>query len=179
MSDLWPRRHEHVRDEAFIRALYEEHSRWLITYAVRATGDRRLAEDLVQETFLRAWRHPESFTRDTEANGWLYTVLRNLIFDRARSQAVRPAEIPMAGDSPSATLVQPNHAQTSVDSIVVYQAVSRLSEHQRRVLYELYFQGRTSAEAAAVLGVPEGTVKSRTHSALQALRRMVVEGRTD
>ncbi|NKE57853.1 sigma-70 family RNA polymerase sigma factor [Lentzea sp. PSKA42] len=179
MSGSWSRGHERVRDEAFIRTLYQEHGRWLMAYAARATGDRWLAEDLVQETFLRAWRHPESFTGNTEPHGWLYTVLRNLIFDRARSRAVRPAEIPTASDSPFTTPVQPSHAQTSVDSIVVYQAVSRLSEDHRRVLYELYFQGRTSAEAAAVLGVPEGTVKSRTHSALRVLRRLVVEGRTD
>jgi RNA polymerase sigma-70 factor, ECF subfamily len=179
MSGLWSRRHERVRDEAFIRALYEEHGRWLMTCALRATGDRWLAEDLVQETFLRAWRHPESFTEEMEAHGWLYTVLRNLIIDRARSHAVRPAEIARAGGSVSTTPMQPDHAQTSVDSIVVYQAVSRLSEDQRRVLYELYFQGRTSAEAAAVLGVPEGTVKSRAHAALRILRRMVVERRTD
>jgi RNA polymerase sigma-70 factor, ECF subfamily len=179
MSSLWSRTHEHVRDEAFIRALYEEHSCWLMAYAVRATGDHWLAEDLVQETFLRAWLHPESFTGHSEAHGWLYIVLRNLIFDRARSRAVRAAEMSTAGDSPWATPVQPSHVQTTVDSIVVYQAMRRLSEVQRRVLYEFYFQGRTSAETAAVLGVPEGTVKSRIHSALRVLRRMVVDRRTD
>lgn len=85
MSGLWSRRHERVRDEAFIR--------WLMACAVRVTGDRWLAEDLVQETFLRAWRHSESFTGDAEPNGWLYTVLRSLIFDRAQAPRQLPCSV--------------------------------------------------------------------------------------
>src|SRR5688572_22142812 len=74
----------------FLRVLYEDHQHSLLNFATRLTGDRAAAEDVVQETFFRAWRHPESFADGTSARGWLITVARNVVIDRVRAKTVRP-----------------------------------------------------------------------------------------
>jgi RNA polymerase sigma-70 factor (ECF subfamily) len=150
----------------FLRVLYDDHHHCLLNYATRLTGDRALAEDVVQETFLRAWRHPESFADGTSARGWLITVARNVVIDRARAGKVRPYEIGEHEPEPA-----PDHAQLVVDALVMETVLASLSYEHRRVLTELYYNGRTYTEVAVCLGVPTGTVKSRTHYALCELRR--------
>lgn len=158
--------------DTFIQALYAEHGRVLLNYARRATGDRCFAEDVVQETLLRAWRHPESFEEGRgSARGWLLTVARNVIIDHARFRSVRPVEVAEVAGSVATTPVQRDHAQGVVDSVVLHRALGELSADHRRVLTELYFLGRSDAEAAAALGLPVGTVKSRSHYALGLLRK--------
>lgn len=81
-------------DEALVRALYEEHGRALLAYATRLTGDRAAAEDVVQETLIRAWRHPDALLNGKgSVRGWLLTVARNIITDRHRARAARPTEV--------------------------------------------------------------------------------------
>ena len=77
-------------ETALMRMLYDEHAAALWRYAMRLTGDRARAEDVVQETLLRAWQHPE-VTEDTErsARAWLFTVARNMIIDEHRSPRFR------------------------------------------------------------------------------------------
>ncbi|MGW6929549.1 sigma-70 family RNA polymerase sigma factor [Lentzea sp. NPDC054927] len=150
----------------FLRVLYQDHHHCVLNYATRLTGDRGIAEDVVQETFLRAWRHPESFAEGTSARGWLITVARNVVIDRARAGKIRPHEIGEHEPEP-----MPDHAQHVVDALVMEAVLASLSYEHRRVLTELYYNGRTYTEAAVCLGVPAGTVKSRTHYALCELRR--------
>jgi RNA polymerase sigma-70 factor (ECF subfamily) len=160
--------HEQAADEALIRALFEEHGRALLAYASRLTGDRAAAEDVVQETLLRAWRHPESLLNGKgSVRGWLLTVARNIVTDRARARAARPTEV---AESPYSQPVERDHADAVVDSMVVLAAMDRLSEDHREVLVEIYFHGRSVSEAAQALGIPPGTVKSRSYYALRALR---------
>ena len=160
--------HEQAADEALIRALFEEHGRALLAYASRLTGDRAAAEDVVQETLLRAWRHPESLHNGRgSVRGWLLTVARNIVTDRARARAARPAEV---AESPYSQPVERDHADAVVDSMVVLAAMDRLSEDHREVLVEIYFHGRSVSETAQALGIPPGTVKSRSYYALRALR---------
>jgi RNA polymerase sigma-70 factor (ECF subfamily) len=130
------------------------------------TGDRAAAEDVVQETFLRAWRHPESFADGSSARGWLITVARNVVIDRVRARTARPHETAEHEPEPV-----PDHAQRVVDALLMEAVLASLSYEHRRVLTELYYNGRTYTEAAVCLGVPTGTVKSRTHYALCELRR--------
>ncbi|WP_306369623.1 sigma-70 family RNA polymerase sigma factor [Nocardiopsis sp. CC223A] len=167
---LWgSRRRRDAEDEALIRSLYNEHGRALLAYATRLTGDRAAAEDIVQETFIRAWRNPDVLANSRgSVRGWLLTVARNLVIDRARARRARPAEVaPAPGTEPS----QSDHADAVVDSITVMDALDGLSDDHRAVLVEVYFRRRSVAEAAEVLGIPPGTVKSRSYHALQALRR--------
>lgn len=171
MAALWSRaRQSAPRDEALIRSLYEEHGRALLAYATRLTNDHAIAEDVVQETLIRAWKHPEVLTNGTgSVRGWLLTVARNIVTDRYRAKAARPTEV---AESPTHHPAEGDHAERVVDSLVVMEALRKLSKEHQEVLTEIYFRGRTVAEAAAILGVPPGTVKSRAHYALKALRRI-------
>lgn len=154
--------------EDLIRSLYEEHGRSLLAYAVRLTGDRAAAEDVVQETLLRAWKHADDLEHGTgSVRGWLLTVARNIITDRARAKAVRPAEVSQQVDVPTP---QRDHADEVVDTITVLGALERLSPEHRAVLVELYYRGHTVNETAAALRIAPGTLKSRTYHAVRALR---------
>ena len=167
-TDRWSPTGEPGGDEALIRSLYDEHGRALLAYATRLTGDRAAAEDVVQETLVRAWRHADDLVEAKgSVRGWLLTVARNLVTDRARAKAARPTEV---AESPSTPPVQRDHSEAVVDTMVVLDALDQVSPEHRDVLVEIYYRGRSVAEAATVLGVPPGTVKSRSYYALRALR---------
>jgi RNA polymerase sigma-70 factor (ECF subfamily) len=177
IAERWSRRSRRPSDEALIRSLYEEHGRSLLAYATRLTGDRAAAEDVVQETLVRAWKHAEDMVdQKGSVRGWLLTVARNIVTDRARARAVRPTEVP---ETPTAPPVQRDHAQTVVDSMAVLSALNTLSAEHRDVLVEIYYRGRSVAEVSGALGVPPGTVKSRSHYALKALRAAMAEQPTE
>ncbi|MFF4319040.1 sigma-70 family RNA polymerase sigma factor [Streptomyces sp. NPDC001568] len=175
---LWPRTRRGSTDEALIRTVYEEHGHALLAYATRLTGDRAAAEDVVQETLIRAWRHSEVLVNGKgSVRGWLLTVARNIITDRYRAKAARPAEV---SGSSAAPPVELDHADSVVDSMTVLGALDRLTPEHRDVLTELYYRQRSVAEAADRLGIPAGTVKSRAHYALKALREVFSDsGRDD
>lgn len=163
------------QEAALLRALHDEHGDALHAYAQRLChGDRQRAEDLVQETMLRAWRHPASMD---PANGsvraWLFTTARNLAIDAWRRRAVRVAEV--VTDQLPEQLPDIDEADRAVESWTIAEALNRLSPAHREVLRECFYQGRSVAEAAARLGIPPGTVKSRTHYALRALRIVLEE----
>ncbi|MET7609218.1 sigma-70 family RNA polymerase sigma factor [Streptomyces avermitilis] len=170
MAVLRSRPQRATSDDALIRTLYAEHGKALLAYATRLTKDRLAAEDVVQETLIRAWRHPEVVANPQGSlRGWLLTVARNIVTDRFRARAARPAEV---AESESTVAVQQDHAEAVVDSVVLLDALDRLKPEHRDVLVEIYYRGRTASEAAGLLGIPEGTVKSRAHHALRALRRI-------
>lgn len=156
-----------------MQALHDEHAPALWAFCVRLAGhDVQRAQDLVQETLLRAWRHPDVLERPAPAvRGWLFTVARNLAIDEWRTRRAHPElvtpEVPdlPQGDDTDAILV----------SWMVSDALLQLSADHRAVLLECYYRGRSVADAARRLGVPEGTVKSRTHYALRALRLVLEE----
>ena len=159
---------------ALMQQLHEEHAAARWGYCVRLTGnDRARAEDVAQETLLRAWRH---FSVLEEPQGsvraWLFTVARNIVIDEWRSRRAQ-SELAMA-DVPEVDTTG-DHTDQLLLSWVVAEAVTKLSPEHRAVLLECYYRGVPVAEAARHLGVPEGTVKSRTHYALRALRLALEE----
>ena len=164
----WSGRDDRARDEALIRSLYEEHGRAVLAYATRLLGDRAAAEDVLQETLVRAWRHSHAMVNEKgSVRGWLLTVARNIIIDRTRARASRPMEV---AESPATPPLEHDHADGVVNSMVVLAALDKLSDDHRNVLVELYYRGRSVAEAAQALGIPPGTVKSRSFHALRAMR---------
>ena len=158
-------------DEDLIRFLYQEHGRSVLAYATRLTGDRAAAEDVLQETLLRAWRHADNLRNDSKGSvrGWLLTVARNIITDRVRARAARPQEVGEPVDVPA---VERDHAEQVVNEMAVLGAMDKLSAEHREVLVEMYYKGRTVAEAAQALRIPPGTVKSRSYHAVRALREV-------
>ena len=148
--------------------LHEEHAAALWGFCLHLTADPVRAEDIVQETLLRAWKHPEVLDRSQgSVRAWLFTVARNLMIDEWRSKRYQR-------EHPTDHVPEPVDVVDQTDALlqawVVAEAVTRLSAEHRAVLLECYYRGRSVAEAARRLGVPEGTVKSRTHYALRALR---------
>jgi RNA polymerase sigma-70 factor, ECF subfamily len=161
-------------EDAAVRMLYEQHAAPLLAYALRLTGgDRGRSEDIVQETLLRAWRHPEVLDPDRgPVRSWLFTVARNVAVDAHRARRARPTEV---GDEALAGVPAGDEIEQALDTWLVADGLATLSPDHRAVLVETYYRGRSVAEAAAVLGVPPGTVKSRTFYALRALRLALEE----
>jgi len=157
-----------------LRALHAEHGDALYAHAVRLCGgDRQRAEDLVQETLLRAWRHPEALDPDRgSVRAWLFTTARHLAIDAWRRRSVRVNEVVTdALPEPAAE----DETDRAVEAWTVAEALARLTPAHREVLLECFYRGRSVAEAAVRLGVPPGTVKSRTHYALRSLRLALEE----
>lgn len=155
-----------------MRALYAEHGSALTGYVARITGDRQRAEDIVQETLLRAWRKSGSLSGDPASmRSWLFTVAHNLAIDERRSRAARTedgaealTDVPVAGQ-----------LDRALETWQITEALGTLSRDHREALIETYFRGRSVAETAAILAVAPGTVKSRTYYALRALRTALEE----
>jgi RNA polymerase sigma-70 factor (ECF subfamily) len=164
-----------TNDDELLRALHDEHAPALWSYAVGLTnGDRSRAQDVVQETLLRAWRNPSVLAQQQgSARAWLFTVARRIVIDEWRS-ARRRGEV-VTDQVPEPSTPGEDLAQRAVDRHVVMTALLGLSAEHRAVLVECYFRGASVAEAATRLGIPPGTVKSRTHYALRALRLALEE----
>jgi RNA polymerase sigma-70 factor, ECF subfamily len=167
--------HSVAGDEDLLRALHDEHGEALFAHALRLTGgDRQRAEDLVQETLVRAWQHPEALDPERgSVRAWLFTTARNLAIDAWRRRSSRVGEV--ITDAPPETPVVMDETERAVETWLVAEALSRLSRPHREVLVECFYQGRSVAEAATELGVPPGTVKSRTHYALRSLKLVLEE----
>ena len=154
-------------DAARLGALYDAHATPIWRYVVHLTGDHAAADDVVQETLLRAWRTPHILAEDPESTrSWMYTVARHLVVDEARS-ARRRREIPVE-DPPESAVRDATDA--IFDAMLIEEALASLSDAHRDVVVRAYYGGLTVAEIADELTVPEGTVKSRLHYGLRALR---------
>ncbi len=125
----------------------------------------------MQETIVRAWRHPEALT-GRPARPWLFAVARNLAVDSYRARQARPPE---TGQAALELLPADDDADRTLESWAVADALASLRPDHRRVIVETYYRGCSVAEAAATLGIPAGTVKSRTFYALKALKLALQE----
>jgi RNA polymerase sigma-70 factor, ECF subfamily len=159
--------------EELVHRLYADHGASLLAYVTRRLSDPYQAEDVVQETMLRAWRHAEHLSPERgSVAGWLTRVAHNICVDRMRARRARPDEVAPDPEMPRSL---EDHASAVVDSVLVTEALSRLSKAHREVLLLVYIADRPAAEAAAMLGLPVGTVKSRVHHALRRLRLHIDE----
>ena len=155
-----------------LRALHDEHAPALWRYVVWLTRDPQLAEDVVQETLLRAWRHPRVLDQsETSARAWLFTVARHLVADEYRS-ARRRREVTSDSVPEVATA---DHTDAVLDAWLISEALSALSVDHRSVIVYAYYQGMSTVQIANELNIAEGTVKSRLHYALRALRLALEE----
>jgi RNA polymerase sigma-70 factor (ECF subfamily) len=157
------------REAPTVKGLYDDHAAALWRYAWRLTGDQARAQDVVQETLLRAWQHPEIvIDDDRSARAWLFTVARNMIIDETRTARFR-RELSTPDDMGALEGAGPDEVDAALDRLLIGEALARLTPEHREVVRCSYFQGWTTAQIAAGLGIAEGTVKSRLHYALRAL----------
>ncbi|MEU6196596.1 sigma-70 family RNA polymerase sigma factor [Streptomyces sp. NPDC047061] len=168
------RARDRAGDEAFVRALYDKHGMFMARVATGLlSGDTHQAQDMVQETVLRAWRHAGALDPDAEGvRPWLVTVLRNLVIDGHRARQARPPE---TDDAPLADLPGPERVDRTLSKKIVREALADLSPQHREILVHAHFLDHSVERTSQLLGIPRGTVKSRTHLALRALRTALAE----
>jgi RNA polymerase sigma-70 factor (ECF subfamily) len=162
--------------EEVSRALFAEHAEALLAYVQRLLrGDRQLAEDIVQETLLRAWRDGDKVPARAR-RPWLFVPARHLVIDSYRARQARPPEV-------TAELLdltaKDDDLDAALDAIVVIDALRTLSPEHRAVLFDSYYRGQTANQIAATRGIPAGTVRSRMHYALRAMRLALHERGVD
>lgn len=155
-----------------MRALYTEHAAALWRYTLGLIGDPGRAEDIVQETLLRAWQRPNVLDQSTSSSrAWLFTVARNLAFDEHRSARSRRE---FGTDSQPEQQSQ-DQTDRALDSWLITDALATLSVDHREVIVHSYYRGLTTHQIAQELDVPDGTVKSRLHYGIRALRLALQE----
>jgi RNA polymerase sigma-70 factor, ECF subfamily len=162
-----------TRDAGAFELLYRRYARAVFGLALRRLGDRMRAEDAVQETFTAIWRSAGTYRPERGPGApWLYAVARNAIVDRARGRSDLLAEVP---DTASLELGPHERAETSYVSWRVHRALEDLPRNERDVIELAYYGGLSQSEVADFLGIPLGTVKTRTRAALGRLAG-VLEG---
>jgi len=160
-------------DRGAFEQLYQRYARPVFGLALRRLGDRGRAEDAVQETFASIWRSAASYRPERGPGApWLYAVARNAIVDRARSRTEIPAEIP---DEPSHDAGPADRAEQNWVAWQVHRALEELPEREREVISLAYWSGLSQSEVAEFLGIPLGTVKTRTRAALMRLSEILDE----
>ncbi|MEU1885575.1 sigma-70 family RNA polymerase sigma factor [Micromonospora sp. WMMD987] len=166
---------EASHSDQLVRLLYAEHAGPLLMFVMRLTGgDRQRAEDIVQETLLRAWRnaHRLGVQGQGSLRPWLVTVARRIAIDEHRSEQARPPE---TYDRDLTAFAEADSTDRVLRTMTVADALRTLSQSHREILVATYFRGRTVPEAAEELGLPLGTAKSRVYYALRALRTALQE----
>jgi RNA polymerase sigma-70 factor, ECF subfamily len=150
-----------IPETGVMRVLYNQHGAALWHYACRLTSNATRAEDVVQETLLRAGQHPQMVDgNERSARGWLFTVARDMISSNGSGT-------PEAGGS--------HELNSALDRTLVADAFARLPAELRAVVRRAHYHGWTTAQIGADLGIAEGTVKSRLHYALGNLQQTLHE----
>jgi RNA polymerase sigma-70 factor (ECF subfamily) len=155
-------------DRAAFEELHRRYARSVLGIALRRIGDRGRAEDATQDTFASIWRSADRFDPEKgEATSWLYTVARNAIVDGLRRRREPPVD-----EAPEIAAPDPGPDDAAESGWVawrVHRALETLPEQERSLVQLAYWSGLSQSEIAEYLGVPLGTVKTRTRSALRRL----------
>ena len=157
-------------DADAVRSVYRSHGRLVYAVAYKVLGDRSLAEEAVQQTFVKAWRAAQSFDEQRELGPWLAAIARRVALDLYRREAVRAADpIESAASDEPALVSAPHSAEAIYDVWEVRQAVAQLPADEQEVVRLQHLDGFTHAQIADRLGVAVGTVKSRSFRAHKRL----------
>jgi len=162
-------------DAQALEELYRRHSRELFVYIYGRLGDRQLAEETLQDVMLAVWRGAGRFRADSSVRTWLFSIAHRRALTALRKLPARPAPDWVEEELVSG---EPGPVEWTVArrrAAAVQAALAQLPEHQRSVTELVYLHGLTGREAARVLGVPVGTVKSRLNRALKALEPLLME----
>lgn len=166
-----------LEEAEWVRRVHDTHGRGLYLYAYRALGDNGAAEEILQDTLVRAWRNVERFDPERGSlEAWLFAIARNLIIDHERRRARRPqtaASLDTVEDRE--TTADPGTIDRALEAWQVAEALRQLTPEHREVIIESYYRGSPVADAARRLDIPPGTVKSRLYYGLRALRVVLEE----
>ena len=163
---------DETADEDGLRAAFLSHGAELLGFARRSLNGSPTAEDVVQETFTRAWRSRRRFDPQLGTlRTWLFAIERRVLLDTVSRQQ-RQRTDPLEDDDAVAVA---DRVDTALLSWQLSVALERLDDQHRLVLAELYFNGRTAREVGVLFGIPEGTVRSRAFYALRTLRAHLEE----
>lgn len=158
-------------DETGLHRAFLAHGRELFGFARRALDDTSAAEEVVQETFIRAWRARHRFDSNLGSlRTWLFAIERNVVIDHTRARSLRRTE-PLEDDIATSS----DELEQAMVGWQVEEGIRRLRPDHRQVLLEVYYRGRSSREVALELDIPEGTVRSRLFYALRSLRLVLEE----
>ncbi|MDX3190680.1 sigma-70 family RNA polymerase sigma factor [Streptomyces sp. MN03-5084-2B] len=154
--------------------LYKDFRATLFAQVLSLTNhDRQWTEDVVQETMIRAWQHSDTLEREPGMlRGWLLTVARRIVIDGWRNRRVRPQEVALEIPENAEST---DRADSSLAALTITRALRELDAKYQSVIYETYLAGNTVRQAAEILGIPEGTVKSRLYTAMRQLRKALGE----
>jgi len=156
-------------DRAALRVLYERHAPWLLLRLARRCTDPSLVEETVQDTFVAVWRKPDAYRGRGEVAAWIWGIAIRRLVDHIRWGARR--SIPLVRLSRGeAVLSAEEQVLLGVEHGDLAGALNRLSPELRAVLQATVLDGLTTREAARLLGIPQGTVKTRLMRARQQLR---------
>jgi len=165
-------------DEDGVQAAYRLHGAEVYRFVLRGLDDPGAAQDVTQETFVKAWRHAERFDPEVASlRVWLFGIARNTMIDHVRARQARPwqgslAE-PPAMEAAAGTV--DDHADAVLDGWLVEEGLRRLAPHHREALVQTHLLGRPYDEVAAELSIPVGTLRSRVFYAMRALRATMDE----
>jgi RNA polymerase sigma-70 factor, ECF subfamily len=151
-----------------IAAFYDLHGAELYRFSFRMLQDRNRAEEAVQDTFLKAWKHNDRWDASLGSQRtWLFSIAHNVCIDQIRARNARPALSDSNVQRPEA--VEPS-LESAMDSWLVEEALRRIRDDQRIAIVETYLKGRSYSEVAAATGTNEATLRSRVFYGLKALR---------
>lgn len=162
-------------DEEALGSLMDRYGGALLHFAHRLVGDLQTAEEICQDTMLKAWQQASALRMDGHLKAWLFRVARNNAIDHIRRRRLLTEEYPR-GAEPAATTAQPEvEAERSWVAEEIISGVQSLPDHYQKVITMRFFQQMCYQEMATLLGIPLGTVKSRLNYALQRLSRTLLE----
>ncbi|WP_299980366.1 sigma-70 family RNA polymerase sigma factor [uncultured Pseudoteredinibacter sp.] len=151
-------------DRKLFMVFYDHFAPRLRSWLIKLSGDKELAQELSQETFLQAWRRASAFNPEkAKASTWLFTIARNLFVDHKRRQKVeqKHAEKLAIDDVKSYDF--------GLDDGLIKKAIANLPHQQSQMIYQSYYLGRSHSEIAKASGLPLGTIKSSIRLAFQKL----------
>lgn len=169
-ADLIARMRE--RDEAALRTLYERHAGWMSARLLRRCADRDVVADTLQDTFVSAWNGAARFRGDGEVAGWLWGIAVHRLISRIRARSAQGTRLGPALQSHQATDVSAEeNVLLAIEYSDVGSALTRISPELRVVLQATVLDGLTTREAGRLLGIPQGTVKTRLARARASMRQ--------
>jgi len=163
------------KDSNALQLIYERYERPMYTFAYRIVKDSMLAEEILQELFLRIWNAAEKYDEDQgKLSSWMFTLTRNIAIDGLRRRQIRTAQQVVETEQLNRTQDESADTENAVEAKVigeqVREAMRNLSQDQHQVVELIYFGGYTQQEVSVNCDIPLGTVKSRVRLAMKALK---------